>query len=764
MKKIIIFFAFFFAVEISVGDDAADVFSDNINESITDIVADSKDLKRIFNGEQRLQSICDRLGNPDYFDERRKAEAQLIAALKDVKNVAAYPWIARQLGRIGSADSVPALVEKLNTSTTEAKNYARFDLFDEIVAALAMIPDKEAGDHIRKILATVPNPNKKIALIQALAYRNEPESVEAISEMLFAVNEIKKSAIAEQQAEIANKLIKERLDRIKKNLPEDPKLEQQLKKVYDIESEFSQPHPLQQLSTEKRVMYFAIQSLGKIGDKNAAESLERLNKDTTEAWMCSDALISCSNNLVQSGNLAQAISIFQDLSLSRNVFGTRCAANRGMLRISTRSDDLSFLVFLLKAGPDRKEVLQAALGFLWEMENKLDGKITEKDFKSLSPDIKIAVLNIFGQKRDQTMLGLIQSVISNPAENETLQAAAYGALGGAGNKDSVPQLLEKLNSNGLIADAVCIALNRSVIEGLDEAIAAAAGKTNNSVAKNNLLTVASERKCRLYFPMFLEILFSANDQSTRDIAVQSIGEIGSIDDVAKICDAILRTPKGEKRIDLERAAQKICERNPDREQRTVPILQLYKKSDEKTRPALYGLLARLGGKHAFETTLEGMKSTDALTKETAFQALCNWSDMYAADELYRLATRLVNKTLAQAALRSYMRIITLPSDRSGAESVELFEKAMQASSTVEEHNYLLGRAGSAKSLDVLNFIIPYVDKPENRDSAFRAVLDMARDRDFHLKNRSIIDPVLEQIKRTAGSREASDSAKEFLER
>ena len=575
MKKIILLFVFFFTVGISFGADLVDDFPNVIKESIADIVADSRDFKRINDGEQRLQAICNMLGHPDYAEQRLKAEIQLVAALKETDNAAAYPWIVRQLGRIGSAVAVPALADKLDVSRPEAKNYASLDLFDEIVAALALIPDKEAGDYVRKILPDVFNPRRKIALIQTLAYRCEPESVDTLSNVLLGSGEIKKLSAIEQQREITDRIIRERLERIQNNQPGNQTLEDRLKQELDREfmselaSDFADP--LRRLPLDKQVSYFAIQAMGKIGTKLAAEKLEshKIDSDRDDVWMFGGAMITCANKLAQSGNLVQAISIFQDLSLSRDGVGVRCAANRGMLNVSTQSDDLGFVVFLLKAGPERKEVLQAALSFLWDIEEKIDGKITEDDFNSLPLDMKIAVLNILGQKHDETALSLLGSVLDSPDEPEALQAAAYGSLAGVGNKNSIPQLLEKLNSNGVISHAVRSGLANSTIEGLDEAIAAAVAKTTNNIAKNNLLTLAGERKCQIFVPLFIGILSDVDDRTTRDIAVRSIGETGTVNDILKICEAILASPRGERRTDLERAAQKICERNFDREQREI---------------------------------------------------------------------------------------------------------------------------------------------------------------------------------------------------
>ncbi len=721
----------------------------NISREIGGVLLEMQLPEKRGTARQELQTLCETVDQA----QREEAEKVLMAALGDEKNKDSFPTIVRLLGQIGSEESVPTLAKMFQMASG--------GLFEEIVAALARIPTVLAGQALRDALPKAKSSPEKIAILTALGYRAEPESIECIVREIAGIDQ-----------EIA-------LETLQEN-----RIPIHLRKAY-------QQTPEKILLEQKKKVYLAaIRTLGKIGTEDAANQLKalRLSALPPTKMNYGPPLIDCAGKLLQQGNETEALSLFQSLQLSDEPPGTRSAAMNGMLQIATSPDDLQFLLFCL-GRVDRDPLLRdVCLGFLWNFDGKIGQRIgpsrtgeekqsgkkfTEQEqierFQKIPPDFQAAILEICGAKRDETAMPLIRYGMKS--DDPQLRAAAYGALAGAGETetDSMEILLQKLTEEtkasqpGPTELAIAEGLKHTLIDGADERIAAAAQNASTVRLKNTLLEIARSRQLYSYLPLFLREL-SAENPTTRDIAVQGFAEIARFEDLPMVTTAILQSSKGEGRTALERAAVRICERNPNKEERVAPILDLYAKTDEKNRETLLGLLGRLGGKQAFEVVLKAMRDGDATAKEAAFHSLCNWPDTFARDELYRLATKLVNKQLAAEALRGYMRIVALPSERSAAESIALFEKAKLLAETPELQNELLRRVATVRSSEALDFVLPYMDKPDNRDAAYRAVLEIAKDDTFRDANRPKLDPLLETILRNADTGDLSEQARRLLNR
>jgi HEAT repeat protein len=104
---------------------------------------------------------------------RQQLETRLTALLTKPISVVAREYICRQLGRMGSAGSVPALAELL----------AEKELADTARSALESIPGAEATDALRQKLSELSG-LQKVGVIQSLGARRDESSVPALERLL----------------------------------------------------------------------------------------------------------------------------------------------------------------------------------------------------------------------------------------------------------------------------------------------------------------------------------------------------------------------------------------------------------------------------------------------------------------------------------------------------------------------------------------------------------------------------------------------------
>ncbi len=123
----------------------------------------SDDENKAKNARQDWQKICLEAGAPG--QEKQKAEVvRLMAeALGTKLKMPARFWLVRQLGRLDNGDNA-ALIGKFFSDEDRTVR-------DEAVWGLANIPNEKAGKVIDKLLAGEKDPDKKLALQNALKYR-----------------------------------------------------------------------------------------------------------------------------------------------------------------------------------------------------------------------------------------------------------------------------------------------------------------------------------------------------------------------------------------------------------------------------------------------------------------------------------------------------------------------------------------------------------------------------------------------------------------
>ena len=731
----------------------------NVSRAIEVSLIDMRDAAKEWDARQLLQTLCDTLGDPEDDAKRYEAEEMLIAALNDPKNEKSRVWIVRMLGRIGTGNCAATLGECLRSKEDA--------LFDETIATLARIPGTQTREVLQNAFTQTEDTKRKIAILSAFGYRAESNSAEFLLQYIAVLDK---------------EILLESLNEARLGIPP------------ELRSAYMQTPEKARFEQKKKIYMAAITALGRIETEEVLEQLVllRISAFETTKKVYGPSLVSHAARILRDGREADALNMYQSLQFSAELPGVRSAGVNGMLHVASSPNDLQFLLFYLGRAERDRTIWDVAFGFLWDFDAKIGRLIgpekseenaelksiyTEQEqierFKKLPPGIQVALLEILGEKRDDTAMTLVQYGMKS--ENPLLSAAAYGALAGVGivdenpENDSVTILLKKLAGEtkspepGVTERVIVRGLSRTLLENADAKIAKAIVSTKEIRLKKTLLEIALARRVYSYLPVFFQ-LFNDDTPAIGDMAIQGYGEIAKREDLGAILGEILENPRGEKRNALERTALKICERNLNKAERAAPILEFHAKADATKRDALLGLLGKIGGPQAFEIVLQAMREGSSTAKVDAFQSLCSWPDTAAMDELNRMSTKLVNKQLADEAYRGYLRSLTLPSERTAEETVALFEKVKQRADTPELQNELLRRIATARSPKTLDFVVPFMENAETQDMAFLAILELARDDSFHDANRTKIDPLLETVLRNAKSSELSERARTLLDK
>jgi len=138
------------------------------------------------------------------------------------------------------------------------------------------------------------------------------------------------------------------------------------------------------------------------------------------------------------------------------------------------------------------------------------------------------------------------------------------------------------------------------------------------------------------------------------------------------------------------------------------------------------VLGRLGGAKALDAIRAARAAADADVQDAAIRALGKWEDAQVVDDLLQIAQTGSEQTHRVLALRGYVRLVRLPSEREPAETLSMLQKAMTLAERPEEKRLVLAGIADVPHLDALRIIEPYVSEEMLRDEAAIAMLSVAQ--------------------------------------
>jgi HEAT repeat protein len=502
----------------------------------------------------------------------------------------------------------------------------------------------------------------------------------------------------------------------------------------------------------------AANALGKIGGPEATQALAAALAGAPGRWKArvADAYLRCADKLLADGNRDAAAAIYEHLYRPESPRTIRLAALQGILNAAGDEATERILKLLQSDDPDERAI---AAG---QVESVLGAgalRTAEKTFPKLSPRAKALLLAALAVHGDTSMKSVALAAVDS--DDQTVRLAGIRALGRLGDASVVPLLAEAVASGGAESDAARDSLERLSADGLAEAIVARLEGAEPGT-RLALIDVLDRRRAITAVPALLQQA-EHEDGGVRSRAMAALGNLASPEHVPELVERLLETPKGRERDDAEKAIMLVCRRIEEAEGEADPVLAQFSEASDEERSMLFPLLGRIGGPKALDAIHDGMKSQNAEIRDAAARALCNWPDPSVADELLALAESSEDERYRTWALRAYVRVIGLPTDRPARESLDMFQRAMELARRHDEKRLVIGRVSTVRTVETLRFVVPYLDEEALAQQACRTVVELAHHRDLREPNRREFDPALEKVIAICRDPELGDRAKRYLE-
>ncbi|MGQ9573795.1 MAG: HEAT repeat domain-containing protein [Thermoguttaceae bacterium] len=509
---------------------------------------------------------------------------------------------------------------------------------------------------------------------------------------------------------------------------------------------------------DQAVVAAAARALGKIGGPEAAEAL------MAAAWKVpapvfpevADAAMCCADKFLAQGQRDQAAALYRRFYQPDMPRAVRLAALQGLLQAS--GEQAAPRVAELLAGQDADGRAIAA-GHIENLLGRGVMKTSASELSRLPPAGQVLLLAGLAAQGDKQAMPV--ALAAARSGNQDVRLAGLRALGRLGDASVVPLLIEALASNGPARQTAAQALQQVFGTGVDEAIVEAMQRAETPL-RGLLIEVLAGRKAPLAVPALIRQL-DHPEVSVRGPAWNALGNLAEPKELAALVPLLLKTAKGPEREVGERAIALIARRIEPPEDRAKTVLDALRKAPHQDRLVLLSLAGRIGGPEAMKAIREAMHSDDRELHEAGVRALCNWPDASVADELLKMAHSSDDPTYRIWALRAYVRVVGLPSDRPPGETLAMFKKAMQLARRDQERRLILARAAEARDVETLRWLVPYLDNPALADDAGRTVVDLARRRELFTRSREEFVAALRKVAQVCKDGKLVERAKRLLQ-
>ncbi len=626
-----------------------------------------KDAQTVF------ERICLHGARPGAETQRLALCGAIVAKLGPDTPEPARVWMLRQLERVGRGEVVGTLAVLLNDPDARIRELGR--------RCLQHNPDPAAGHVLSDALARVVSSPWRVAFINALAARAEERRVGSEAGVTY-----RSSAHGPRPASLPT---------ILGELVQDP---------------------------DRAVAAAAIAALGDIGGIPAVETLAAARSRAPPELRAAvtNAYLRCAQRLSDEGATERAAKIFDELYVPSEFRRVRIAALSGLVR--TRPEQtLSLLLDLITGDDESMRVVAARLAE--EVPGQSATRVLADKLPAAPRAAQVLLLETLAARGDADGRPAVLAALAS--SDESVRIAALHAMGKLGDRLTALLLAQRAGgADGDEQNAARHSLERLAGEGVDETMLAVLDTAEPTV-RVELIRALGRRRFTPALPK-LFIAAADRDESVQVAAFAVLGDFAGESDLPALVRLLVGAGGEVAQAAAEEAVVSTCSRIEDADRRVEPILAALRDSRGAAKGSLIRVLGRLGGAKALDAIRAARAADDAAVQDAAVRALADWKDAGVAEDLLQIAESASDQTHRVLALRGYVRLVCLPSEREPAETLSMLEEAMTLAERPEEKRLVLAGIADVPHLDALRMVEPYVSEEALCDEAAIAMLSVAQ--------------------------------------
>ncbi len=521
-------------------------------------------------------------------------------------------------------------------------------------------------------------------------------------------------------------------------------------------------------SPDAAVAAAATQALGHIGDGVAVAALRSLAESAGHPTprVLVEPLLRAAESAAKRGDAAAAAAVRQWLAAPSESPATRqpaLAAELAAADASTRSTMI--LDWLASDDSDRRIV---ASGRLADLDDAALARASSAA-ASLSPQVRLAIVAAAGSRRSPDAVRFLIASAADPSTD--VRIVAVESLGMVASGDTLPTIVaaaaEKESAVRAAARRVLARVPRGLVG--EPAIAAIA---KGSASAEELADGLADVGGHLAWKRLAEMAV-AGDEAAALPAIAGLERLAepkqeSLEQLVAIYAA---APDAGRREAIGRAIARVCKRADAGQNAATIVLQAIDRANLAGALAL-PLVGRLGGAEPLARIDAALKAIDPAIRDAAIEGLCNWPTVDVADRLRAIAEESLadsaTRLRGRRALRAYVRLISLPSDRPADATLASLKQAMTlaAAGESEDRAFVLERtAAVVRTMPAVEWIAGYLDAADRNaaepQAACRALVALAHHRGLRQPHADRFDPILDRVAEITTDPALADRARRY---
>ncbi len=474
-------------------------------------------------------------------------------------------------------------------------------------------------------------------------------------------------------------------------------------------------------SSDAVIAHAAIAALGEIANAEAAEALRQAKQNASGELLARilAAQLQCAEAFAASGDRSRAMQIYIESNVSGNPAPIRFAAVRGQVITEPENAAGRILQFLQSTDP----VLQAAAPRLvGEIPSSQNIDAIVNALPKLSAQQQVHLLAALSQRREAS----VRAAASQAAKSTHVEVrlAALQTLAHVGDTSSVQLLAEtatQRNEEGKVARE---SLHHLRGNDVDAAIVTQVSHAEPKL-KAELLRSMEARRILSATPVLLQAARD-NDEDVRLAAFQAMKTMAEPEHLNALIELLLQTKSEEERSELEKTVAAVAQRIPAPEQRHAATLAAMPRATNlEAKASLLHVLGKIGEASAQPTLRAALQDAKPELRIAAIRALSDWPNDAPREDLLKIAQTSRNPTEKILALRGFVRLIGLQSDRPETETLQLYQTAMQLAPDVDTKRAVLSGLANQKEMAALEMAAKYLGDAQLNAEAVAAAVKIA---------------------------------------
>jgi HEAT repeat protein len=500
--------------------------------------------------------------------------------------------------------------------------------------------------------------------------------------------------------------------------------------------------------SDKDVAAVAASALGQFGE----EGLDALLK-ASDIPAVGTALIDAANKLLDHGKSEAAAKLFAVYTDKKYSVGLRRAAFQGQLRILSDGQRKQTLAeWFFENDPVKNDIAAAHLTEL------PDAKFDEmfKNIDKMGVRSRIVFLEITAERKGKQLL---ESLLLSLESNDTAERlTALRMIGTLGNASTIPILIAALGKDEASKNTAKEALTGFSAHVVGPQLI----KTlRNPAMRDPVIDILVTMK---YYDAIDPMIRIAKSEDDAESLIVGLGRLCDPDDsdLPRMVDLYLSSRSGAKREKVERAIVVVCEKMPEAAERADKLVAILEKRDELSGQLLIDtlpLLGKVGNKRIAEIIRPLIDDKDPALHQAAVRALCNWPTAEYLDDIWKIATDHSSEQYRQWALRAFIRVVTLKSERPESETLALLKKAMGIANVDADRQWCLSRAATIRTMESVDWAASFLDDSVLSQTACKVIVELAHHRFLREPNKTKFEPILLKVERTAKDKDITERAK-----